>query len=162
MRRMWSKPQLLTSVEEEAKLNGIKVFEDIKDKDGHLRFIEGNIEIETIEGVTQKYGKWSLSGSHLLIVLAGDIANTTTITSGTKICDFVLPEWIYNKIAVLFGSNYIDMKIFNIFSSSGTTQTSTIELRKTDGKLRVTQGVNLTTTDARGFRYSFDLLIDNE
>ena len=47
MRRMYSKPQLLEAVEQESKLNGIKVFEDIKDKDGHNRFIEGNINFET-------------------------------------------------------------------------------------------------------------------
>ena len=45
--------------------------EDIVDADGHKRFIEGNVTPANIIGENDiQYAKWSLSGSHLMIVLA--------------------------------------------------------------------------------------------
>ena len=79
MRRMYSKPQLLEAVEQEAEVNGLKAFENIVDKDGHKRFIEGTPTNPTIEGVEITYAKWSLSGTHLMLVMAGNVASTTVL-----------------------------------------------------------------------------------
>ena len=62
-----------------------KIFENIVDNQGNTRFIEGDITIQEVSGVSKLFGKWSLSGSHLLIVLALGIANATEIINGTTI-----------------------------------------------------------------------------
>ena len=76
MRRMFSLKQLEEiankQVQEQVssgELENVKVFENIVDKDGHKRFIEGDITFENITGVSKVYGKWSLSGNHLMIVI---------------------------------------------------------------------------------------------
>ena len=70
-RRMWTDRQIrsmaVDSVEEKENL---EIFERIVDKDGHKRFIEGEIELaDSITYLTNLYGKWSLSGSHLMLVI---------------------------------------------------------------------------------------------
>ena len=92
MRRMYSENQLLKAVENESKENGLKVFENIVDKDGHKRFIEFDLSPKTITGITPVYAKASLSGSHFMVVYAGTIENATAISGGTNICDIPLPD----------------------------------------------------------------------
>ena len=165
MRRMYSKPQLLEAVEEESKLNGIKVFEDIKDKDGHPRFIEGDIELldDVPSGVTKKYGKWSLSGSHLLIVLSIDIASTTEIVSSVRLCTINLPKWIYDKLDPLFSSFLVNAN-FYAYASNGSNQSFSTSLRKYDlpAGIQILLDNNVTLTADRNLRMNYDLLIDNE
>lgn len=141
-------------------------FEDIVDKDGHKRFIEGNIELyeDMPEGMTKTYGKWSLSGSHLLIVLAVDIANETIIENGKVVALLSgLPEWIRNKIYAIWGGTYIDTKALNAFADNWTTQTLQIHLYKSSGgNISLRTGNNVTLTANRHLRIAFDLLIDND
>lgn len=138
----------------------LALFENITDKDGHKRFIEGNITCDTITGVTQNYGKWALSGSHLLIVLSCTFADASVIT--TQRLAFVnLPKWIDDKIVALFGRNII-YSVFPAYASDGTTQNLACILdRDADNKMRIYIG-NLTLTKERNIRITFDLLIDNE
>ena len=160
MRRMYSKPQLLEAVEQESKINGIKVFEDVVDKDGHKRFIEGTITQETITGITPGYSKWSLSGSHLMFVVCGTIADSTSVTSGSILMQVKLPDWIMNKIYPVY-SNNIEYKITGIFAENGTSQNIGNYLQKADGYIRLRLSA-VTTTAERFFRFAYDLLIDNE
>ena len=162
MRRMYSKPQLLEAVEEESKLNGIKVFEDIKDKNGNPRFIEGDITMPTITGVTQKYGRWSLSGSHLLIVIAFDVADTTQILGNEVIAYVDIPEWVFNKIVPLWDSSVVDSGSFLLNANDWSTQAMTIGLSKMATNLRIRNESTITLTAERYIRVDFDLLIDNE
>ena len=159
MRRMYSKPQLLEAVEQESKINGIKVFEDIKDKDGHARFIEGDITIATLTGFTQTYGKWSLSGSHLLIVVAVEVASGTYTSE--RLCEITLPTWIFDKIYPLYGT-VVDYKPTTQFNG-GIVGTFNAYLGKDTGvgKLFIQSG-SQTPTQNVAIRYSYDLLIDNE
>lgn len=161
MRRMYSKPQLLEAVEQESKLNGIKVFEDIVDKDGHKRFLEGDIELETITGVSKLYGKWSLSGSHLLIVVAFSVADGTTLSNNTTLAKINIPEWIDEKIVGLWGSIFVDNKTFYLWADNWTSQTMMINIQK-GTPLNIRFGQGLTLSAARNCRVAFDLLIDNE
>ena len=139
------------------KVNGKIAFEDIEDAQGHKRFIEGDITAEEITGLTQKYGKWSLSGSHLMIVLAVDVADTTAFVSGTTIAQITnIPSWILDKIYPI-SSNvvvpYIDF--------SGQGQTWGNRLEKADNSLQI-KCYALTLNQDRSYRIAFDLLIDNE
>lgn len=161
MRRMYSKPQLLEAVEEESKLNGIKVFEDIVDKDGHKRFLEDDGTDQTITGFTYTYHKWSLSGSHLLLVVAGNIADASTISSSSNFGYYELPDWIMSKIYPSFLNN-IEVKTISIWNDDYSSQNVTMVLEKKTGAMVIRNAGALTTTKARSLRVEFDLLIDND
>ena len=163
MRRMYSENQLLKGVESQAKLNGIKIFEDIIDKDGHPRSVEGAIALNSeLTGLTLNYGKWSLSGSHLLFVVGGSIANTTA-WSNTNHFTCTLPKWIYDKIAVLFSSANVDIKTITFYANDYTTQTLNFIMQKgLENRISIVPGSTITANKDRNFRIAFDLLIDNE
>lgn len=147
---------------EDALLNSDTSFENIVDEDGHKRFIEGDITINTTEGFTQKYGKWSLSGSHLLMVVAIEISASTSIANGSYLADINLPEWIMNKIYPIIEPYLVDEKTFLSFNSSWATSNHLLILEKRDGKLKLRFGGAYSITDLRSLRVAFDLLIDND
>ena len=160
---MYSENQLLKAIEKESAENGIKVFEDIKDKDGHARFIDGIGEPVSQEGIETTYCKWSLSGSHLLIVLAGNVANTTVVSYNTWLMKINnLPEWIKSKIINTFG-NIVEQKTCTFYHTDGTTQSIAVGFSKTTSNIGIiTTGSSVTLSKDRSFRIAFDLLIDND
>ena len=165
MRRMYSKNQLAQEVQNvvsSGELENVKVFEDIVDKDGHKRFIEGNVALKEIEGVSKTYGKWSLSGSHLLIVLAGTIANGTSLTFTNDFGIVDLPIWIVNKIFPLItGATIVDSKSFQMVDAGNNAQSINTQLRNYSGTITISVS-SITLTADRGFRFAYDLLIDDE
>ena len=78
----------------------VGALESLKDTNGRNRFIEGTNESLLPEGLTLKYSKWSLSGSHLMIVFcfANEGNTDITIPTFTRLFDTTLPEWVFNKI----------------------------------------------------------------
>ena len=141
--------------------------EDIKDKDGNRRFIEGDISIKNTlpEGITKTYGKWSLSGTHLMIVLCLRAVNGTELPSGSNpIADIALPKWVMDKIVPVFGSEGIFVTSFNFLNNEGGAQAfSNVTLAKTSStNIRIAKYGAFTLTADRDMRMSFDLLIDNE
>ena len=141
-----------------------KIFENIVDSQGHPRFIEGDIElVDGLTGFTQKYGKWSLSGSHLLIVVAFDIANGT-VFAGTKICEINVPEWIYNKIVPLYSptSGVVSNYGAKGYNEDFTNQEVGSYLNKAPNQPLSIYFNAITASKLRSFRLSYDLLIDNE
>ena len=138
------------------------LMENIKDEDGHIRFIEDEIVVpDTASGFTKVYGKWSLSGSHLMIVLCVSITNDTTFSSQT-IGAIELPEWIMNKIYPIYTDTIVPYTTFKAFKDDGTTmQNVDVRLAKGVNQLALIMYSN-TMTDDRIVRISFDLLIDNE
>ena len=132
-------------------------------KDGHARFIEGNISIGELEGLTKSYGKWSLSGSHLLIVLAGNVENGVVLSSNFNIGDLDdLPTWIVAKITAI-SSSLVDRKNIVFWGSDLSNQSVNITLRKpSETTIQIRMDGTLTLTATRNFRIAFDLLIDNE
>ena len=162
MRRMYSKPQLLEAVEQEAEVNGFKAFENIVDKDGHKRFIEETFTPQTISGVEFTYSKWSLSGTHLLIVLAGNVANGTTLAGSQYWAYLPLPNWIKSKIVAMVGQFVSRVQVY-FYDSSLSTQDSYFNLLKTsDNQIIIYKvGSNNISSD-KTFRIAFDLLIDDE
>lgn len=134
--------------------------EGIKDSDGHNRFIEGNLTTESIEGITFTYAKWSLSGSHLMIVLAGNAENGTAITSGQTLASTSnLPSWILDKIYPTFNA-VITAQNFDAWDSGYNYQTMQEFLNKEVSSLRIFSEA-ITFTSAKSFRIAYDLLIDN-
>lgn len=142
------------------------LMENIKDSDGNLRFVEGNISTNTITGVTFTYNKWSLSGTHLMLVLAGTIAANTTIANGTVFAQVELPNYIQNKIVpiITIGNrrrfSRSDYKIFD--NEYGTVDSYNVLTRdSSSGPINFTNGA-VTNEKLSGFRIQFDFLIDNE
>ena len=161
MRRMYSENQLLKAIEKESQENGIKVFEDIKDKDGHSRFIEIEGTPTTNTDYVITYCKASLCGTHLLLVVAGKVKNNTTI-SNVNLATYTLPQWIQDKIVGTFGK-YIATQVVNAADENwSSSQTFSVYLSKEeDGSLRIVPYSTPTMTAERFWRCQFDLLIDN-
>lgn len=131
------------------------------DSAGNSRFIEGDLKVNEITGVTFTYGKWSLSGTHLMIVLAGNVANGTTINAQTYFANAYLPAYIIDKIFPVT-STLVDFKSITYYSESPvTTQSANCDLVKDEnnGRMRLRSN-SITLTANRNFRIQFDLLID--
>ena len=146
-----------------AKLNATQnqpIFETIVDKNGNKRFIEGDLDTETIEGIEFTYAKWSLSGSHLMIVLAGDVASGTTI-SQQNLCEIDLPDFIKDKIVVLF-SSVVSLNETKAFDGSWNSQDIYSYLYKTNEGIGIYVYSTTEFATNKSFRIQFDLLIDNE
>ena len=137
----------------------VQDFENIIDKDGHKRFIEGDITIDEITGLTQQYGKWSLSGTHLLVVLALKVDNATTVNG--KIASIDLPDWIKDKIQVIYGSAILRQNDYFYAEDGSTSQTGLVVMGKSGTNINAYL-YGFTATADRYTRIQFDLLIDNE
>lgn len=139
-----------------------KVFENIEDSAGHKRFVEGNGSTAQIEGLNITFCKWSLSGSHLMLVLAGTVALGTTITSSDRIAVFPLPSWVNAKIYPVL-SNLIEYKNISFINMSTYQQNNVMGYidKLSDGiSLYIMQSITFEADST--FRVVFDLLIDNE
>lgn len=135
------------------------LFENITDSHGNKRFVEGDITMNEIEGLTQTYGKWSLSGTHLMIVLSGIIAGGTTLGADT-IASVIIPSYIGSKINAVV-SSIIDVKDAKAYNSSYNELILSLQLRKySNTNLYIRNGISRSTTENRTFRIQFDLLID--
>ena len=154
MKRMWSKNEI-----NQMKKN----ISSLVDSQGHERFIEGNIAVSEISGVSITFAKWSLSGTHLLIVVAGTIADTTVLTSGTKIFDDIsIPQWIRDKI-VNINANRVAYVNQYFYADDDTNQNATLTLNKrSNDKIDLIFYSGITFNKDRAFRTQIDLLIDNE
>ena len=146
------------------KLNNepIIICENLNDANGDARFVEGNLTTETITGVTFTYAKWSLSGSHLMIVLAGEIAaNTTTVVGNWASVN--LPNYIANKITPVIGTTYIAVENYKAYHSDWTDMRVAIAYGKYGNTIILQQVDSDTNTNEKAqFRVQFDLLIDME
>lgn len=138
----------------------LNAIEALVDASGNPRFIEGNGTPATIAGFEANYCKWSLSGTHLMIVLAGNFENAVSVTQGAVLATFAIPEFILNKISTVIGSN-IEYKQVSAYSTDYDTQSIVFLFRKLTN-LVITCNSNITFTKTRAFRIQFDLLIDNE
>lgn len=140
-----------------------KLFENIVDKDGHKRFIEGEISLtSTEEKISKTYGKWSLSGTHLMFVLGGSIESGGVWTGANTTIVATVPKWIYDKLIPLFLSN-LDIKNFTLYNSDYSTQTLGIIVQKvSENRVSFVPGTAFTASKDRIIRLEFDFLIDNE
>lgn len=135
---------------------------NIVDSHGNKRFVEGDIIMETISGVNKIYGKWSLSGTHLMIRLVLNLANNTTLAASSKICTINLPQWMINKIIPIFDT-YINISTFGTVGG-GSDTTIKLSLRKFNTNtlaIYTSAGQYVSMRDER-LEIQFDLLIDSE
>lgn len=142
---------------------------NIVDSHGNKRFIEGDINLTQAfsnVGITKLYGKWSLSGTHLMIVIAINIPENTAIPAETFFCEAKFPNYIANKIIGLWG-NTLDIKDFQVRNANNWWQDSenlsNVSLVIAGNKILIgTSGGVFTTKSQSTCRIQFDLLIDSD
>lgn len=140
--------------------DGGVLMNNIVDSKGTKRFIEGDGNKETVTGFTFNYCKWSLSGTHLMVVLSGSVTNGTTITNGVTLATINLPDYVTDKIIPVWFDN-IEAKSVKFMATDWSQQSSDILLRKSTTGLMIVKTSELTLTADRNFRVQFDLLIDS-
>ena len=134
----------------------------LTDSKGNPRFIEGDGDAAVIPGYNISYCKWSLSGTHLMFVVAGVIENGTAISNNTGIAGFKLPQWVMDKIFPVFATSIIETKSVDYRGvNDWSNQGSSCYLAKYSSGINIVSG-SITATADRGFRIQFDLLIDSE
>lgn len=164
MKRMWSKNELNSIIQKlvsSGSLSNVKVFEEIVDKDGHNRFHEGIVTLSEIEGVSMTYGRWSLSGTHLMIVLALSIADTTALTDSQTLASIDIPKWIYDKVIPL-KSDFVMNQNTLAYKTTWATVNFSTNITKGSNKLYVKKSGAFTASTNNIVRIAFDLIIDNQ
>ena len=145
-------------------------FENIVDSHGNKRFAEGDInllpEFSNL-GITKLYGKWSLSGTHLMVVIAINIPANITIPVNSVICRFTFPNYIKDKIIGLWG-NTIDVKSFVARNATAWYQNILILnnvamfISSPGNIFNIGTSEAITTKAQSVCRIQFDLLIDSD
>lgn len=156
MKHMWSEEELKAFIESQG--GGGATLDDIVDSQGNKRFVEGEGTPATITGMTITYNKWSLSGTHLMLVLAGTFDNN--VSALTTLVSFELPEWILNKIVAIGPDGEINRYEPIYYYIEGATYARTAILKKTSSGVAFEQGNGVTASSKVIFRIQFDLLID--
>ena len=160
MRRMYSLNQLEEVAREQAKLVK-KDISTLVDEDGYNRFIGGDIDLVDNAVPTKIYAKWSLSGTHLLIVVCCSANNGDVVSAGTLTKNIDLPQWVIDKITPL-GNTVVSREVTNWYGSDNSTQQGVAILEKNVlGKITIYMN-SITLNADRNSRIAFDLLIDNE
>ena len=138
----------------------INLMDNIIDYKGNKRFIEGSLTLtKEVEGITYNFMKWSLSGTHLMIVLTGVIDNSIVV-SPDDYFTVDLPKWIRDKIFTIAGRQ-VERKAATLTATDYSTQTMYISLTKENDTIGL-YFETVTLSKRRFFRVQFDLLIDNE
>ena len=158
MKRMWSRNELRKIIQE---TYGIDI-DNLVDKNGHDRFPEGNVILsEGASGITLKYGRWSLSGTHLMIVAFAEYSNGAEFTDYQTLFECSnLPQWILDKI-VPYKDVYVDSANAIITNDDWSRTTFSVSLTKRTNKIIIEKSADATLTKDGICRMSFDLLIDN-
>lgn len=142
------------------------LLENVVDSKGRNRFIEGDVNMPVeITGVTKIYGKWSLSGTHLMVVMVLNLEDTTVVpTSSVVGLTDGLPKWIYDKIVPTISTSGVEIKSFTAFDSSSQSQTfgSVLLNKANDNQLSITKYGALTLTSDKKVKIIYDLVIDND
>ena len=153
-------------------VNGAEVqansIEGIQDASGHNRFIEGDITNILDNTFTKSYGKWSLSGTHLMIVIAGAYESAREFTTGVVVdlATITIPSWIGEKLYAVDG--VLDSSSIKVVRQNNAYYTELemgVYLTKTsDTELKVALVPQSThTLDFDSYlRTNFDMLIDND
>lgn len=143
----------------------------IKDAQGHNRFLTGDISVtSSLSGLVVDFAKWSLSGSHLLIVC--QLSSTQNITFSTwgeigRLSDF--PQWINDKIHPIETAdvNVMIGEFIGLNSGLGKSTNKLISFiaKSNDGTeliLKAWNNEDDSNTIQTGYHYRicFDLLID--
>ena len=96
----------------------------IVDADGYNRFIDLSNQISIRDSFVKSEGRYigvTLSGSHLMIVIAGEIPQQV-FPSAVRLWELALPTWLHNKIYNTAGSGYVAYEKAIVFKADGTSR----------------------------------------
>jgi len=142
-----------------------KIFENIVDADGNKRFIAGDLTKDS--GLDEKarfeYAKWTLSGSHLMIVCMFEVLEAFT-ASGTTLASITIPEWLGAKIHPMGSTQHIAVIDSTYGYTPNNLAASASPIRTYLGKTNDT-GLYIiiesgTTELGKYYRVVFDLVIN--
>lgn len=140
---------------------------EIKDQNGNYRFVEGNIDTSDLQAAIGasniRFAKWSLSGTHLMFVLAFTMPASISL-DGIVLGRTLLPSWIMNKLERLIPGS----SILSFTDTFGRTQTPDgfAQVKCTcekggDGYVKLYTWDSFTSSAVNtGFRIQFDFIID--
>ena len=142
---------------------GSSLMSDIVDANGNPRFVEADGEVVTeTSKFTPSYCKWSLSGTHLMCVLAGKVKANVYITSQSYMANFTLPSYIGSKIFPVY-RKALESRVINIYDLNGAIPESVnFEFRYENNVISFVPQADIHITTDGYFRIQFDLLIDSE
>ena len=162
----------LTNNGQNVTVTAKRLLNEIVDSQGRLRFVEGNLRTDEYEGFTYLYAKWSLSGTHLMLVLAGKIAAGTTTPANARLAVVNIPaslSFIHEKlIPISSGGGVVDVQDFKVRSSTswsaGIKTWEAIKVVVAGGYsiAITTSGPTITVDTETSFRIKFDFLIDTD
>lgn len=155
MRHMWTKNQVENLVKTTKKN-----INSLVDSSGHNRFITGELTPVTMTGVTYSYKKWSLSGTHLMIVACGTIASGNKFVGGGDLFKVEVPSWILSKVQPTMNALIAYSTLNAVDANYSSTQVSIYFDKKTN---HILCGVSVESSvfeNDSNFRIEFDLLID--
>lgn len=127
--------------------------------------VEGDVITPTVTNITFTYAKWSLCGTHLMIVIAGVAIDDTAFSNNALLGTIYLPEYIMNKIATLTSQGRVSVGQLWSFVDFNANNIKNIALSKDTniGALKsICWGTGTFTVPTGTFRIQYDLLIDNE
>lgn len=145
--------------------NGFVTVEADGDVSARPLIVEGEIVPLEKTNVTFTYGKWSLCGTHLMIVLAGEVSDNVSYSQNDIIARVPLPKYIRDKIVPLSSANRVSSAPLKNYVAYSENTVATIALSKDEANERLNMncwGTGTFTIATGTFRIQFDLLIDNE
>ena len=142
---------------------------EIVDANGNARFVEGNL-VDGSAGATITYKKWSLSGTHLMFVVAGLVNGNGTISANRSIVYLRdLPNYIRNKIVTLNSDGLVTQKQEYLYGKiSGKVEMEANLYYVNIGGIEefriflTASATNPSSSQPAYFRIQFDLLIDTD
>lgn len=152
---------------EGAEIDGIKykvgggvTLDDIVDAGGNKRFVEGTCNLSNKNGITWTYNKWSLSGTHLMIVICGRVTSSSVSITTNSFGNVVLPSYIKDKIRAN-SNNRVEIKTMNFYDPYLAVADTVKVLLSKWADLALYWGEEKTlSANGCDFRIQFDLLID--
>lgn len=138
-----------------------KLFETIEDTNGNKRFVKGDVVLaeNAPQGLVEVYGKWSLSGSHLMIVLGCELPDGLVLKNATVFAYAQLPKWVFDNLFTLF-SIALDSKTFQLRGNDWSSQDIIVYLSKAEGnKVAFNFGQDATVSGFKKGRFAFDFII---
>ena len=134
--------------------------EALVDRNGNQRFIEGVGVADNVDGMTIISSKWELNGKNLIFEILGSL--NKDVPSNTRICRFILPEWLANKMAPLV-ANIIDITYNIIASTSGGASPLYVLIYKYSNALDfvISSGAS-SIQSTEYFKIRYNIIIDNE
>ena len=127
------------------------------DNNDNFRFISGNGTPLNVDGVTISSSKWTLNGNNLMFEIIGTVSKS--IQTLTKICTFILPDFIISKISTL-QQYMIDLMRFECADEAGGFAVLYSMAAKDNNSIAFNITPPFNVTRKTFFRIRYNIIID--